>query len=132
GAQLLPHPVALTGRSYSTVPDWAMVRRSPEKPGNRPWNVKVAVTAPPVAVCVVARAAGASSAEAASTRAVMRMRRMARASYPAPPMLGRNVCSVHLHDAQALPSVPARQGGPHRHLAVVLSRRQDRRAGLQR
>ncbi len=47
-------------------------------------------------------------------------------------MLRGNVSSVHLHDAQALPALPARQGGPHRHLAVVLSRRKDRDAGLQR
>ena len=47
-------------------------------------------------------------------------------------MLRRNVSSVHLHHAQARPALPARQGGPRRHLPVVLSRRQDRRAGLQR
>ncbi len=44
-------------------------------------KVNVAVTAPPVAVWVVASAAGASSAKAASTRAVIRLRRIVAASY---------------------------------------------------
>src|SRR6185437_10685086 len=112
-----------------------MVRLRPEKLGKWPVNLKVAVTAPPVAVWVVASAAGASTADAASTRTMVRRRRMPRASYPlarAPPMLRVNVSSVHLHDPQALPALPARQRGPHRHLAVVLPRRQDRRPGLQR
>src|SRR6201985_2005063 len=59
-----------------------MVRCSLVKVGNWPEKVNVAVTAPPVAVWVVARATGASSADAANTRTVTRMRRMARASYP--------------------------------------------------
>src|SRR5690348_9672802 len=39
---------------------------------------------------------------------------------------------IHLHDIQALAPVPAGPRGPHRHLALVPSRREDRRAGLQR
>src|SRR5205085_10934820 len=55
-------------------------------------------------------------------------------AFPVAPttLVRRHGARIHLHNAAGFPCAPARQAGPRRHLVVVLSGGQDRRAWQQR
>ncbi len=103
-------PKQATAAIRSTAPI-----RSPGRP----------VTIPTIATDIHATAISANTA--ASTRMPPIV---ARARFVL--SCGANERSVHLHDLQALPPVPAGQGGHQRHLPVVHAGREDRRPRLQR